>query len=153
MWGYGVSGPRWGTQWVSDMSDFLAPRLDALLAKCETNLARGLIAEAYKLFTTPGREGVARENHRGIGFSFFTKILYFIAKNALQESLTDYPLILDTKVSMALAQMTGYRLLVRPATYRPRPDAEAYVQFVKLMHASNSPLWTTCRAQHGLNFP
>jgi hypothetical protein len=70
-----------------------------------------------------------------------TKILYFLAKNALQDSSADYPLILDTKVSMVLAQMTGYRLLVRPASYRPRPDSAAYVQFVKAIHAWQSS-WT-----------
>jgi hypothetical protein len=37
-------------------------------------------------------------------------------------------------VSMALAQLTGYRLLVRPADYRPRPDSTAYVQYVRAMH-------------------
>ncbi len=31
--------------------------------------------------------------------------------------------------------MTGYRLLVRPEGYRPRPDSSAYAQYVKTMHA------------------
>lgn len=175
MWGYGVSGARWGTQWVSDVSSFLAPGLDAVLAECEAKVTGGAIAEAYRLFTSPGRGGIEREAHCGIGPSFFTKVLYFLAKNALQNGSADYPLILDTKVSMALAQMTGYRLLVRPASYRPRPDAGAYVQFVRAMHAwagklnvlpevieyylwtetgqSDSPLWRTCRAQHTLDLP
>jgi hypothetical protein len=30
--------------------------------------------------------------------------------------------------------MTGYRLLARPDSYRPRPDSEAYARFVKTMH-------------------
>ena len=84
-------------------------------------------------------------------------------------------MILDTKVSMALSQLTGYRLLVRPESYRPRPDSSAYVQYVKTMHAwaaklnvlpevieyylwaeaakSGSLLWPTCQAQHALDFP
>jgi hypothetical protein len=84
-------------------------------------------------------------------------------------------LILDTKVSWALAQMTGYRLLSRPASYRPRPDSEAYARYVKTMHAwaarlgvlpevieyylwdevgePGSPLWAECVAQHTLHFP
>jgi hypothetical protein len=123
----------------------------------------------------PGPGATELENYHGIGFSFFTKILYFLARDALGDSFADYPLILDTKVSMALSQMTGYRLLVRPGSYRPRPDTGAYVQFVKAMHAwasqlnvlpevieyylwaeagkSCSPLWTTCMAQHALDFP
>jgi hypothetical protein len=76
---------------------------------------------------------------------------------------------------MALAQLTGYRLLTRPADYRPRPDSTAYVRYVKAMHAwafrlevlpevieyylwaeaseSGSPLWISCLALHGRNFP
>ena len=175
MWGYGISGARWGAQWVSDVSNFLGPDLDAVLASCEANLTAGAIAEAYQLFTLPGPRDTELEGYRGIGSSFFTKILYFLARNALQDSSADYPLILDTKVSMALSQLTGYRLLVRPESYRPRPDSSAYVQYVKTMHAwaaklnvlpevieyylwaeaakSGSPLWPTCQAQHALDFP
>ena len=87
----------------------------------------------------------------------------------------EYPLILDTKVSMALAQLTGYRPLVRPAGYRPRPDSAAYKRYVSAMHAwasalevlpeaieyylwdnpdkSDPPLWSTCQAQYALHFP
>ena len=76
---------------------------------------------------------------------------------------------------MALSQLTGYRLLVRPQGYRPRLDSSAYVQYAKTMHAwaaklnvlpevieyylwaeaakSGSPLWPTCQAQHALDFP
>jgi hypothetical protein len=76
---------------------------------------------------------------------------------------------------MALAQLAGYRLLVRPANYRPRPDSAAYERYVSAMHAwasaldvlpeaieyylwdkadkSGSPLWSTCQAQHALHFP
>ena len=76
---------------------------------------------------------------------------------------------------MAFAQMNGYRLLVRPASYRPRPDSWAYAQYVKRMHAwadnlnvqpdvieyylwseagkSRSTLRKACRAQHDLDFP
>jgi len=175
MWGYGITGARWGDQWVNDVSDFLSPSLDAVLAGCEANLITGALADAYKLFTRPGPGGTEQEGHHGIGFSFFTKILYFLAKNILQNSSTNYPLILDTKVSMALSQMTGYRLVVRPESYRPRPDSAAYVQFVKTMHAwaarlnvlpeviehylwaeagePGSPLWTTSQSQHALDFP
>jgi hypothetical protein len=49
MWGYGISGARWGAGWASDISNFLSPRLDAVLAECEANLTTGAIAEAYKL--------------------------------------------------------------------------------------------------------
>jgi hypothetical protein len=175
MWGYGISGARWGTQWVSDVSNFLGPGLDAVLAKCEANLITGAIAEAYQLFTLPGPRDTELEGYHGIGTSFFTKILYFLARNTLQDSSAEYPLILDTKVSMALSQLTGYRLLVRPQSYRPRPDSGAYVHFVKTMHAwaaelkvlpevieyylwteaaeSDSPLWLTCQTQHALDFP
>jgi hypothetical protein len=168
MWGYGISGPRWGAQWVSDVSNFLGPGLDAVLATCEANLTSGAIAEAYQLFTRPGPGGTELEANRSIGSSFFTKILYFLARNALQDSTAEYPLILDTKVSMALSQVTGYRLLVRPGSYRPRPDSSAYARYVKTMHAwatklnvlpevieyylwaeaarSDSPLWRTCQA-------
>jgi hypothetical protein len=124
-----------GAQWVSDVSSFLGPGLDAVLAKCEANLITGAIAEAYQLFTLPGPGDTELEGYRGIGSSFFTKILYFLARNALQDSSAEYPLILDTKVSMALSQLTGYRLLVRPGSYRPRPDSSAYVRFIKTMHA------------------
>ena len=96
---------------------------------------RRAIAEAYQLFTLPGPRDTELEGYRGISSSFFTKILYFLARNALQDSSADYSLILDTKVSMALSQLTGYRLLVRPESYRPRPDSSAYVQYVKTMHA------------------
>jgi hypothetical protein len=76
---------------------------------------------------------------------------------------------------MALAQLTGYRLLARSADYRPRPDSTAYMRYVKAMHAwavplevlpevieyylwdeaseSGSPLWASCLALHGQNFP
>lgn len=173
MWGYGISGARWGAQWVSDISNFLGPDLDAVLATCEANLIAGTIAEAYQLFTLP--RDTELERYRGIGSSFFTKILYFLARNAPQDSSAEYPLILDTKVSMALSQLTGYRLLVRPQSYRPRPDSSTYVQYVKTMHAwaaklnvlpeviehylwaeaakSGSPLWPTCQGQHALDFP
>jgi hypothetical protein len=175
MWGYGISGTRWGNQWVSNVSNFLSPGLDAVLAACEANLTAGAIAEAYQLFTLPGPGSTELEAYRGIGSSFFTKILYFLTRNALQDSSAEYPLILDTKVSIALSQMTGYRLLVRPESYRPRPDSGAYLQFVKTMHAwaaklnvlpevieyylwaeaakSGSPLWPTCLAQHAIDFP
>jgi hypothetical protein len=175
MWGYGSKGSRWGAQWVSDVSSFLGSGLDVVLAKCEANLIAGAIAEAYQLFTLPGPGDTELEGYRGIGSSFFTKILYFLARNALQDSSAEYPLILDTKVSMALSQLTGYRLLVRPGSYRPRPDSSSYVRFVKAMHAwaaelkvlpetiehylwteaakSDSPLWPTCQAQHALDFP
>jgi hypothetical protein len=119
MRGYGISGARWGAQWIGDVSNFLSPGLDAVTASCEANLTAGVIAEAYQLFILPGPRDTELEGYRGIGSSFFTKILYFLARNALQDSPADYPLILDTKVSMALSQLTGYRLLVRPQSYRP----------------------------------
>jgi hypothetical protein len=175
MWGYGIGGARWGAQWVSDVSNLLGPDLDAVLATCEANLTGGAIAEAYQLFTLSGPRDTELEGYRGIGSSFFTKILYFLARNAPQDSFAEYPLILDTKVSMALSQLTGYRLFVRPESYRPRPDSSAYVHYVKTMHAwaaklnvlpevieyylwaeaakSGSPLWPTCQAQHALDFP
>jgi Putative 8-oxoguanine DNA glycosylase OGG-like protein len=175
MWGYGIKGTRWGT-WVSDVSNFLSPTLDTVLADCEAHLTAGAIAEAYKLFTRcPGPGDTELENHRGIGFPFITKILYFLARNSPDDAPAEYPLILDTEVSKALAQLTGYRLLVRPADYRPRPDSTAYVLYVKAMHAwasqlkvlpevieyylwteaskRGSPLWPACQAQHALNFP
>lgn len=175
MWGYGISGARWGDQWVGDVSNFLSPGLDAILAECEASLASGAIAEAYRLFTRPGPGCTERESHHGVGFPFITKILYFLARNSPENSPAEYPLILDTKVSMAISQMTGYRLLARPGSYRPRPDSRSYVQFVKAMHAwasrlgvlpevieyylwaeadkSGSPLWAESQAQHALNFP
>jgi hypothetical protein len=176
MWGYGISGARWGDQWVSDISDFLLrPDLDDVLAGCEKTLANGAIAEPYKLFTRPGRGSIEEENFHGLGSSFFTKILYFLARNVLAGSISEYPLILDTKVSWALAQMTGYRLLVRPVGYRARPDSEAYARYVRTMHAwaarldvraevieyylwseagkRGSQLWAECEAQYTLHFP
>lgn len=172
MWGYGIRGARWG-RWAGDISNFLSPRLDVVLAECEANLTAGAIAEAYKLFTCPAPGGTEREAHHGIGSSFFTKILYFLARNTLQDSSAHYPLILDTKVSRALAQMAGYRLLVRPEGYRPRPDSGAYAHYVKTMHAwadklnvlpevieyylwteaGESPLWAECTVQHAQDFP
>jgi hypothetical protein len=174
MWGYGIKGTRWGT-WVSDVSNFLSPTLDTLLADCEAHLTAGAIAEAYKLFTRTGPGDTELENHRGIGFPFITKILYFLARNSPDDAPAEYPLILDTEVSKALAQLTGYRLLVRPADYRPRPDSTAYVLYAKAMHAwasqlkvlpevieyylwneaskRGSLLWPACQAQHALNFP
>jgi hypothetical protein len=173
MWGYGVTGTRWGS-WVTDISNFLGPSLDPALADCEAHLIAGRIAEAYRLFTRPGPGGTEQENHRGIGFPFITKILYFLARNS-PDAPAEYPLILDTEVSRALAQLTGYRLLVRPADYRPRPDSTAYARYVKTMHAwasqltvlpevieyylwdeaskPGSPLWPACQAQHALYFP
>jgi hypothetical protein len=176
IWGYGIRGARWGNQWVSNISDFLGrPDLDDVLADCEKNLGNGAIAKAYKLFTQPARGGEVEESRYGIGSSFFTKILYFLARNAAGDNPSGYPLILDTKVSWALAQMTGYRLLARPASYHPRPDPEAYASYVKTMHAwaatlsvpaevieyylwveagkRSSPLWTECQDQHALHFP
>ena len=174
MWGYGVTGTRWGS-WVTDISNFLSPTLDTVLADCEAHLTAGRIVDAYELFAHPGPGGVAVENHHGIGIPYITKILYFLARNSPDEVPAEYPLILDTKVSMALAQLTGYRLLVRPANYRPRPDSAAYERYVSAMHAwasaldvlpeaieyylwdeadkSGSPLWSTCQAQHALHFP
>jgi hypothetical protein len=84
MWGYGITGTRWGT-WVSDISNFLSAGLDPILARCETYLTAGAIAQAYRLFTHPGRDGTEQENHHGIGIPFITKILYFLARNALDE--------------------------------------------------------------------
>lgn len=174
MWGYGVTGARWGS-WAANISNFLSPGLDAVLADCETYLTKGEIAEAYRQFTRSGPRGTELEDHHGIGFPFITKILYFLARNSPDDAPIEYPLILDTEVSRALAQLTGYRLLVRPADYRPRPDSMAYAQYVRAMHAwasclgvlpevieyylwdeaskSGSPLWPTCQAQHALNFP
>jgi hypothetical protein len=140
MWGYGITGTRWGT-WVNDISKFLSsPSVDAVLAECEAHLTAGAIAHAYRPFTHPGRGGIEQENHQGIGIPFITKILYFLARSALGDTSVRYPLILDTKVSMALAQLTGYRLLVRPSDYRPRPDSTAYDQYVMAMHAWASEL-------------
>ena len=34
MWGYGITGTRWGS-WVTAISDFLSPGLDLVLADCE----------------------------------------------------------------------------------------------------------------------
>ena len=34
MWGYGITGTRWGS-WVTYISDFLSPGLDLVLADCE----------------------------------------------------------------------------------------------------------------------
>jgi hypothetical protein len=174
MWGYGITGTRWGS-WVTDISDFLSPGLDLVLADCEAHLTAGRIAEAYELFAHPGPGGIAVENHHGIGIPYITKILYFLARNSPDGVPDEYPLILDTKVSMALAQLTGYRLLVRPADYRPRPDSAAYERYVNAMHAwasaldilpeaieyyfwdeadkSGSPLWSTCQVQHAQHFP
>jgi hypothetical protein len=79
MWGYGVTGTRWGS-WVTEISDFLSPSLDAVLADCEAHLSAGRIAEAYRLFARPGPGGKEAENHRGIGFPFITKMLYLLAR-------------------------------------------------------------------------
>jgi hypothetical protein len=175
MWGYGIPGARW-PQRVSDVSGFLSPDLDAVLARCEEHLADGRIADAYQLFTRPGRGGTEQGGHDGIGPAFFTKILYFLARNAQQDSsATQYPLILDTKVSMALSWMSGYRLLVRPGDYRPCPDSEFYVRYVKTLREwaarlhvlpevieyylwdeageRCSRLWAECKAQHDLDWP
>ena len=139
MWGFGITGTRWGS-WTTDISSFLSPGLDPILTQCETHLTNGAIDQAYRLFTHPGRAGVEQENHRGIGIPFITKVLYFLARNAPGETPTEYPMILDTKVSYALAQLTGYRLLVRPDDYRPRPDSTAYARYVKTMHTWASKL-------------
>jgi hypothetical protein len=138
MWGYGITGTRWGS-WVTDVSDFLSSSLDPVLTDCEAHLSAGRIAEAYKLFTHPGPKGIEAENHRGIGIPFITKLLYFLARNS-PDAAVEYPLILDTEVSRALAQLTGYRLLVRPADYRPRPDSTTYVRYVTAMHTWASHL-------------
>jgi hypothetical protein len=160
---------------VTDISDFLSPGLDLVLADCEAHLTAGRIAKAYEVFAHPGPGGIAVENHHGIGIPYITKILYFLARNSPDRVPAEYPLILDTKVSTALAQLTGYRLLVRPADYRPRPDSAAYECYVSAIHAwasaldvlpeaieyylwdeadkSGSPLWSTCQAQHALHFP
>jgi hypothetical protein len=173
MWGYGITGTRWGS-WVTDISNFLSPALDAVLADCEAYLTAGKSAEAYTLFGRLGSNGREVENHRGVGFPFITKILYFLARN-VPDVPAEYPLILDTEVSRALAQLTGYRLLVRPADYRPRPDSAAYVRYVEVMHAwasrlkvlpeaieyylwdeaskPESPLWAACLTRHGQSFP
>ena len=174
MWGYGIAGSRWGS-WVTDVSNFLSPGLDAALTTCEAHLSADRVAEAYKVFTCPDPGGIEAESHRGIGFPFITKILYFLARNSFSDVPAEYPLILDTAVSMALAQLTGYRLLARPTGYRPRPDSTAYVHYVKAMHAwafrlevlpevieyylwneaskSGSLLWEACLALHGQNLP
>jgi hypothetical protein len=166
--------PDGGNRWVANVSEFLGPDLDAVLEKCEKDLADGAIGESYKLFIRSAGRGVEQEKYQGIGSSFFTKILYFLARNRGQDSPAEYPLILDTKVSMALAQMTGYRLLVRPDSYRPRPDSKSYARFVKAMHkwaaklnvspevieyyfwdeVSKDPsaLWKACVAQYGFDF-
>jgi hypothetical protein len=179
MWGYGITGARWTERWVSAISGLLRRSdLDAVLACCERHLAAGEVAEAYKLFTDTGEDGGIEEGkYHGIGSSFFTKILYFLARNTQQDSSAQYPLILDTKVSMALSWMTGYRLLARPSGYRPRPDSESYARYVKTMHewaarlhvlpevieyylwheakAGKHPprLWAECKAQHQQDWP
>lgn len=75
----------------------------------------------------------------GLGFPFITKIFYFRARNSPDDTPAEYPLVLDTEVPMALAQLTGYRLLVRPADYRPRPESPPM--------AARSPRsgWCACR--------
>jgi hypothetical protein len=175
MWGYGIFGAR-RNEWVSNISAFLAsPDLDAVLESCHEKLAAGSVAAAYELFTTPERGSIRAEKYRGLGSAYFTKILYFLARNAPPGNAAQYPLILDGKVSWALAQLTSYRQLVRPASYRPCPDCEAYAWYVTTMHAwaarlnvlpevieyylwreagkRSSRLWAECVDQHKRHWP
>lgn len=66
MWGYGITGTRWGS-WVTDISDFLSPGLDLVLADCETHLTAGRIAKAYERFAHPGPGGIGF--HSGLSSS------------------------------------------------------------------------------------
>lgn len=90
MWGYGITGTRWGS-WVTDISNILSPTLDIVLADCEAYLTAGRIAEAYEVFAHPGPGGVAVENHHGIGVPYITKFLDFLAWNSPDGVPAEYP--------------------------------------------------------------
>ena len=171
MWGYGIRGARWA-RWAHDISNFLSPDLDAGLAECEANLTAGAIAEAYKLFTCPAPRGTEREAHHGIGSSFFTKILYFLARNALQGRSAHYPLILDTNVSRALA--AGRLPAACPTRGLPptpglrrlralrKDDARVgrqlnvlpeVIEYYLWTEAGEFSFWVECTVQHAQDFP
>jgi hypothetical protein len=132
MWGYGVSGLRWGNELVAAHSTMLGQQLDQVLAGCEADLLNNNVEAAYRRFVTVGRGRQQDPLYERVGSPFFSKILYFLGKNL---AMGKYPLILDTKVSIALAQLTGFRLLVRPSGHRPLPDSEAYGLYVDYVHA------------------
>jgi hypothetical protein len=170
MWGYGVSGFRWGKKLDTALSTMLGQQLNQVLAGCEANLLNNNVEAAYRDFVKIGRGGREDSLYASVGPPFFSKILYFLGKNL---GMKKYPLILDTKVSINLAQLTGFRLLVRPADCRPLPDSGAYGLYVEYMHAwaaslavapevieaylwehaSNPAFWSLCRKAHIAQFP
>jgi hypothetical protein len=103
MWGYGVSGFRWGKKLDTALSTMLGQQLDQVLAGCEADLLNNNVKAAYQGFAKIGRGGREDPLYASVGPPFFSKILYFLGKNLGMEK---YPLILDTKVSIALATST-----------------------------------------------
>ena len=100
MWGYGTTVRRRPGR-VDDVAAFLAnPSLGDRLSRCRNALSQGDVRDAYATFV----------NVRGIRSAFFTKFLYFFGRSLDADS--EYPLILDTKVAVSLAWLTGYRELV-----------------------------------------
>jgi hypothetical protein len=99
MWGYGVNGLRWGNKLVAAHSTMLDPLLNQVLAGCEADLLNNNVKAAYRHFVKAGRDHQEDPLYAEVGSAFFSKILYFLGKNLGMEK---YPLILDTKVSIAL---------------------------------------------------
>ena len=69
----------------------------------EADLLNDDVEAAYRGFVKIGRGGREDPLYASVGPPFFSKILYFLGKNLGMEK---YPLILDTKVSIALASST-----------------------------------------------
>ena len=109
---------------------------DGCLQRCVDHLQKRDVKLAYQEWS--------EAKFPGIGSAFFTKTLYFLGRSLGDH--WDYPLVLDSRVSEALAYLTGYRQLVALGTnYQPANDAvETYPRYVCKVHG-----WASSLASHG----
>jgi hypothetical protein len=122
MWGYGNGGLRYPPTLSALIELFDGPHLDEKLRKCVEALHSADTLAAYTSLS-----GI-----RNLKSAYFTKYLYFAGKAIAP--MSRYPLILDTKVSTRLAQLTGYSSYVITEPW-PHDDARTYENYVRLMHA------------------
>ncbi len=101
MWGYGKSDLRYPNRRREVCSMLDDPCLVTQLNAAETEVRTGNFDAALESVT----------GHRGVGVAYMTKHLYFTGRH---HGVDPYPIILDTKVSLALTGLSGYRFFVRP---------------------------------------
>jgi hypothetical protein len=130
-WGRGTKAAfPWFTKSRTGFRDRLASlmgdrQFDVCLQRCADDLYVHDVKSAY--------QRLSDAKLSGIGSAFFTKTLYFLGRSFGDD--WEYPLVLDSRVAMALACLFGYRELVCLSAYQPANDAiETYPRYVQRLH-------------------